>query len=119
MTTNPKPARLFQTDETFSHDGTHRIGVMVRETRTGWWTWAVATSLPGGRYGIAMNRPSGARRYKAVRSEAEAWEYLNGWARTTRGFAFGTEHRPAFLLDASIAVLREAERVGPRGPHNP
>ena len=102
-----------------SQTQTHRIGVMVRETRTGWWTWAVATSLPGGRYGIAMNRPSGARRYKSVRSEAEAWEYLTGWARTTRGFAFGTTNRPDFLRDAGIAVMQDALRTGPRGPHNP
>jgi hypothetical protein len=118
MTTERKPARLFQTDETYTA-GTHRIGVIVRETKTGWWTWAVATALPGGRYGIAMNRPSGARRYKVVWDEAKAWEYLNGWARTTRGFAFGTTNRPDFLRDAGIAVMQDALRTGPRGPHNP
>lgn len=111
MTTNRKPARLFRTDEDIRADGTHRIGVMVRETRTGHWTWAHAVNLPGGRYAVAMNRPSGARRYKAVYSEAEAWEYLNHWARATRGFAPGTFGRPGWLKDAEAHITEQAERI--------
>lgn len=118
MTTR-KPARLFRTDETFTPSGDHRIGVMVLETKTGHWTWATATFLPGGRYAILMNRPSGARRYKAVYSEAQAWEYLNHWARITRGFAPGTTGRPEFLRAAAADVQADADRIGPRSPSNP
>lgn len=114
MTPTRKPARLYQTDETFGASGDHRIGVMVLETKTGHWTWATATALPGGRYCIIMNRPGGARRYKAVYSEAQAWEYLNHWARITRGFASGSAGRPEFLRAATTDVQADADRIGPR-----
>lgn len=104
MTTYRKPARLFQTDETFTSTGQHRIGVAVYHTTKDEWTWAEAAALPDGRYGLTLNRPSGARRYLAVRSEFEAWEYLNNWARTTRGFDKGTLGMPAFLTSARLDI---------------
>jgi hypothetical protein len=104
MTTYRKPARLFQTDETFTTAGQHRIGVAVFHTRRNEWTWAEAAALPDGRYALTLNRASGARRYLAVRSEFAAWEYLNNWARTTRGVAAGTSGLPPFLTSARMDI---------------
>jgi len=108
MTTYRKPARLFQTDESFTATGQHRIGVAVYHTTKDQWTWAEAASLPDGRYALTLNRASGARRYLAVQSEFAAWEYLNNWPLTTRGFDKGTLGLPAFLWDARDDIKAKA-----------
>lgn len=94
-----RKTRIVLTDETFSATGVHRIGVVVYKRQTGMTTWAVATLVPEGQYAIACNRGGGARRYVTVRSEVEAWEYLNAWGQITRAFGMSLNDLPLFLTE--------------------